>query len=123
MYSPGRRLCDLCQKNEIGGEDGEPFPLFFYPMTQQQRDNLALEFAASIQIPDQARSMLGDILPLAIPPHMRLEFCKPCVDSFMPMLDMLTGQAFDRTVDRMKRQAEKNAKRKVARPLLGYDED
>lgn len=121
MYSPGKRVCELCQSAEIGVDD-EAFPIIFYPFTDEEMQKLALEFAASVQAPPGG--ILGEILPIAMPRGLRLEFCKKCTDGFIPMLDQLKAVAFDRVVERMRARAARNLKQKKIRPVFGGpDED
>lgn len=120
MFFPGKRVCELCQEREIGKDD-EMFPIVFYPLEPAEIERLALEFAASVNIPEGG--VLGQIMPVVMPRGVRLEFCKPCADGFIPMLEQLKGLAIDRISERMKARAERNKKGKVTRPVFGPDDD
>jgi hypothetical protein len=99
MIEPGKRICDLC------GEpipEGRKHPLLFYPFTETEMEELARKF--SELVPQGAAQMLGGIIPIAVPSHHRFEFCKGCVDGFMPMATELKSAAYERLLVRMERR-------------------
>lgn len=120
MFTPGKRVCDICQKNELEPPD---YCVLFYPFTPDQRDTIAEAMTDLIAGEGGARQMFGQIVPIAIPPGTRMEFCRECVDNFLPMGEQLRNQAVAHTLEKIKEQAAAQGKDKGPGRRRIFDDD
>lgn len=91
MIVPSKRFCDLC-KNPI--DTSRPFTTMTYPLSDSDRELLA-PTAPSTAIFPGIRALLANI---SIESYA-FEFCQPCVDGILPMLNALKTEYLRRYVE------------------------
>lgn len=96
--------CDLCNQTI---DTTKPFAQLLYPFTWKQRQELAaatLDMVAAF-VGDTVRQLGPGFMPA--PRYHRFDFCKGCVDGFLPMMDDLKKAAFEHELDRLVKRATK----------------
>jgi hypothetical protein len=97
MRIPEKRLCDLC-KAELTG----PHVTMAYPLDRTDRERIAAHAPPTIR----HTGFLGLVVGVEIPDNWRFEFCRGCVDGFLPMLAELKTSAIQQVLDERQRRAE-----------------
>jgi len=103
MWNPGSRTCDLCGNPIVD----DVFPMFLLPLTAEQLERIAQ--AQTELMPAAVGKMFGNMMPIMLPSHYRLEFCQGCTDGFMPMMEDLREKAVQIIIRRLQRRAAKAA--------------
>jgi len=95
MRIPEKRFCDLC-KVELTG----PHVRMAYPLDQADRDRILKE------IPPPPKSIFGFMVAVTAPDSWSFEFCRGCVDGFLPMLSELKSTVIQQLLEERRRRAE-----------------
>lgn len=119
-WIPGFRKCDLCKqpfpdedapRDQDAIEQPRPPAFFMLPLTVQELATLAQQVEQLM--PPPVREQLGNIIPISLPTHYRLEFCWPCVAGFMPMVDELRQRAIEELIAKYRRRVERQKAKTV----------